>query len=349
MLVMFSAMLTSVLLTGAGEVKANVHNFVTIPRAAFRQEGHPRIPELVVTVKAERPFTEVVASWKAQTPGGSWIEVMVKPESSAEAFHLGRWSTEPDGRTSIEGQKTDIGRVDTDTLVLAKPARVLRVRVILQPGPADAVGDLDELYLSLSSPATDTGTERAARKSVWGTTLEPPKRAQMSYPGGNVLCSPTSVSMVLGYWHESGNAPGVDADVPEVQAGVHDPAWGGTGNWSFNAAYAATRPGMTAYVARLRDVRDIEDWIAAKVPVITSISYALLKGEEKRRANDGHLVVVVGFDADGDPIFNDPGRNVVRMTYRRDDFIRAWAHSRNTVYLIYPKGHPIPKNGPWRE
>jgi hypothetical protein len=38
---------------------------------------------------------------------------------------------------------------------------------------------------------------------------------------------------------------------------VHDPAWSGTGNWSFNTAWAATLTGH-AFVTRLHDLREAD-------------------------------------------------------------------------------------------
>ena len=54
------------------------------------------------------------------------------------------------------------------------------------------------------------------------------------------------------------------------------------------------------------------------------------------------------FDEAGNPVFNDPGRNVVRMTYDRAAFDRAWASSGRAVYVVYPDSWPIPAtSGPW--
>ena len=172
----------------------------------------------------------------------------------------------------------------------------------------------------------------------------------MSYPGGNVLCSPTVVSMLLAFWAKELRHPELDRDVPEVQQGVFDPNWPGTGNWPFNTAFAGTVPGMRAYVARLTDISELEAWIASGKPVATSVSYDLLRGKGKKGASDGHLVVLVGFDEHGDPVFNDPGRSTeVRQTYKRADFDAAWATSGRTVYLIYPKFGLVPEDpfGHW--
>ena len=65
---------------------------------------------------------------------------------------------------------------------------------------------------------------------------------------------------------------------------------------------------------------------------------------------DGHLVVCVGFTSAGDVIVNDPGtRQQIRHIVPRENLVRAWAPSHNTVYLIYPDGMAIPSDrfGHW--
>jgi hypothetical protein len=55
------------------------------------------------------------------------------------------------------------------------------------------------------------------------------------------------------------------------------------------------------------------------------------------------LVVLVGFTAEGDPIFNDPAkRDEVRRTYKRANFEKAWLYSDRAVYLVYPDGTRLP-------
>jgi uncharacterized protein YvpB len=181
-----------------------------------------------------------------------------------------------------------------------------------------------------------------------GLALPVPTRSQLDYAGGAAWCSPTSLSMVLSYWAARLNRPDLDRDVPEVAAGVDDPGWPGTGNWSFNTAYAGSFPGMRGYVTRLGHVGELESWTTAGVPVVASVAYSLLKGEPNQ--SDGHLVVVVGFDPEGAVILNDPGtRHSVRKTVPRDKFATAWSHSRNTVYIVHPVDHPIPASpdGHW--
>jgi hypothetical protein len=99
---------------------------------------------------------------------------------------------------------------------------------------------------------------------------------------------------------------------------------------------------MRAYVSRLTDVSELEDWIEAGIPIATSVSYNRLKG--KGTNGSGHLIVCVGFADNGDIMVNDPGTHLsnVRRTFSRALFREAWADSGNTVYIIYPENANIP-------
>jgi Peptidase_C39 like family len=166
-----------------------------------------------------------------------------------------------------------------------------------------------------------------------------PTCTQQAYPdGGEGWCSPTSTSMVLGYWsHDTGPCePRVRAAV----AGVYDWVYDGHGNWPFNTAYGATQ-GLEAYVARFTGLDQAETWIAAGVPVVISYSWTegALTGAPVR-SSKGHLGVIVGFDPEGNPVMNDPAARTdaeVRRTYPRGQLEALWQeHSGGTAYLMYP-------------
>jgi hypothetical protein len=150
--------------------------------------------------------------------------------------------------------------------------------------------------------------------------------------------------MLLEYWSHTLRRPELNMTVPHVAQSVHDPKWPGTGNWSFNVAFAGSFAGMRAYVSRLDDLGQVEAWVAAGVPVVLSVDYDLLKGTQGR--SGGHLVVCNGFTATGDVIIADPGRRTPHgQRYRvfpRRNVIAAWAASHNTVYLVYPEALKLP-------
>jgi hypothetical protein len=301
-------------------------------------------------IESEIYWDELIASWNFRAEPTAAIEVEAKALYSnreTKWFHLGKWSLDPVNfpRESVRSQKDADGDVDTDTLKLKTPTTALQLRLTLRG--ASGVEALKFLGLSFrDSRAAAAPLE--SDKSAWGKSLFVPERSQTVYPEGiNEWCSPTSTSMILALWAARFSRPELDYEVPAVARKVHDPNWPGTGNWPFNTAFAGSHAGIRAYVTRFSDVTELEDWIKVGVPVAISVKNGWLKG--RAESGNGHLVVCLGFDEHGDVIFNDPGRSQVRQTYARANVIKAWAASGNTVYLIYPEKHAVPKDrfGHW--
>ena len=102
---------------------------------------------------------------------------------------------------------------------------------------------------------------------------------------------------------------------------------------------SATLVAGDSYVTRLRDLREAEDHIAAGVPLIVSIAFGRnqLAGAPISASN-GHLLVIAGFEADGDVVVNDPAgatNSAVRRVYDRAQFERIWlSASGGTAYVI---------------
>lgn len=309
----------------------------------------------VLTSPILRPqinWDELIVSWNLVDKGevGLKVEVRALPSSHPTRFYtLGLWSR--DGvkhpRESVKGQKDADGEVDTDTLKIRETGAPVEVRLTFEGAPAPSAS-LKLLGLSFSDSSNPAPLP--PNKAAWGKSLAMIARSQGNYPGGaQSWCSPTSVSMVMNFWSRALGDPKLDFDVPAVVRGVNDPNWPGTGNWPFNTAFAGAQPGLRAFVTRFTDISELEDWIVAGLPVVTSVSYSLLQGRSQK--GNGHLVVCVGFTPEGDILVNDPGTTKqVRRVFRRENMVKAWAESRNTVYLILPAQRPTPPDrfGHWR-
>lgn len=312
-------------------------------------------------------WNEAIVSWNVGRSERAALKIeaqAVFPDRESRWFTVAEWTGDlhAGARHSVLEQSDADGKMDTDTLHLNAPCRSLRLRVTtrqVSPGEAPV---LKLLAVSFSNTAVETEDEPPF-KAAWGKTLEVPERSQMTYEHGKLgydparvsstfetwfknvkseqYCSPTSSSMILDYWAKRLGREELNVDVPEVVAGVFDEKYPGTGNWPFNTAYMGSFEGMRSYVARLRSVADLERLIDKGVPVVCSVAYNLLKATGKPRGGDGHLVVLVGFTKDGDPIFNDPGRSDVRQIYRREDLAKAWAPS-HTVYIAHPETVKLP-------
>lgn len=328
--------LAAAAITAADEPTAR---HMSLPFSALTPVGEREWVSSVLDAGTE--WDELVLSWEASAPGGATLRFeaqAVYPDRETKFFTLGLWSEDRGlgTRLSVKDQKDPDGNVLTDILSLKRPARRVIVRV-RDESPANAPKpELRWLHLSFTAGAPPIRD----LEPTFRTTLTVPERAQMNYPNGGVICSPTALTMVINYWGKLVGRAEWDIDVPVTVEGVFDANWPGTGNWPFNTAFAASL-GLRARVAQLGGIADLEAWLRAGVPVITSIDYPLLKGDPTS-SGGGHLVVLIGFDEAGDPVFNDPGRSVVRRTYKRSDFLASWASSRNTVYLVHPEGHEVP-------
>lgn len=304
-------------------------------------------------------ITRAVPSWNAHTPPGSWVEVQVRAQfpggKLTRWYSAGVWAADRStvARHSVKDQSDADATMSTDTLVIpdGKPAaEAVQVRVRLMTARPDAVPSLRMAAVAVSStppraPAGKGGPPPAAPgdPARWSRVLDVPACTQ-SYPDGDSgWCSPTSISMIVAYWaKETGPCE------PRVRAavdGVYDWVYEGHGNWPFNTAYAADR-GLQASVVRLRSLADAEPWIAAGVPV--GMSYAWKPGRltgAPVSSSDGHLGVLVGFDAAGNPVVNDPAGKgeAVRRTYQRAELENVWlTHSGGTAYLAYPPDWSTP-------
>ena len=322
-------------------------------------------------------YTELVASWDAVTPDGTWIEVEVRGVGDDRVrsgwYVLGRWTRDdPDDggaihRTSLGGQGTDLATVAIDTLV-ARKDRSLRnwqLRLtLLRPAGGSTTPRVRLLGAMASALPADKKVPTSPPGLAEGRTLDVPTYSQEvhigHYPewdnGGEAWCSPTSTAMVLSYWAAGPTAqdtswvqPPVDAVVDYAARNVFDYNYDGAGNWPFNTAYAG-RYGLESFVTRLRSLAEAELFIAAGIPLVASVSFKKSQLDGAGYGTNGHLMVIVGFTDSGDVVVNDPASHLipdnsqVRVVYDRGQFENAWVpHSGGIVYVIHPASVALPR------
>jgi hypothetical protein len=320
------------------------------------------------------PFNELVSSWNARTPAGTWIQVEVQPQIDdghwAKWYILGRWSSD-DGsfhRTSVGGQGDADGFVSIDTFFAKDhPAVAYRLRVTLfrKAGAASpSVSRLSAIAMNLTNQKMTFPSSTTIRSQI---DLGLPQHSQEihhgDFPqydnGGEAWCSPTSTSMVVDYWSQvtgTNYSPTpaeyswvtaqlgpnhTDPQVDYTAREVYDYHYNGAGNWPFNTAYAASR-GLVADVTALHNLREAEPFINAHIPLVASVAWESNKLDGGIKSTNGHLMVIGGFTASGNVIAYDPASaddSLVRHVYDREQFERAWIPaSGGIVYLIRPAG-----------
>ena len=318
-------------------------------------------------------FDELVASWNATTPDGTWIKIEMEASGSGrttKTYVLGIWAS-GDGtihRTSVPLQGDADGFIAIDTFIRSKKAAPLdtyKLRLTLYradsasgaPSPTvRSLGAMTSAASNFAIPSASAGVERDLLVPEYSQEIHVGDFPEYD-GGGEAWCSPTSTAMVLGWWGTGPTAaqlavfplaekPGhADPFVDYAARYVYDWAYQGAGNWPYNTAYAATF-GLNAFVTRLRSLAEAELFINAGIPLVASIN-GRLPGFPFGKTS-GHLLVIRGFDSAGDVITNDPAFPVnaqVRMTYGRADFEKVWlGGSAGIVYVIHPDTVPLPAN-----
>jgi hypothetical protein len=329
------------------------------------------------TVSTGFGLTELVASWNASTPPGTWVEVSMAGTTNlgttTKWYVLGRWSSGDDTaagdihRTSLPTQGDANGSVAVDTFQSATGQWLdrwqLKVTLYRLSGTTQS-----PVVRSVGAMASRLPSDKKVAVSplggAEGMVLDVPTYSQEThigqYPqwdgGGEAWCSATSTAMVLDYWGAGPTAAETawvdpsysDPQVDHSARSVFDYAYDGAGNWPFNTAYAGTR-GLDAFVTRLRSLTEAEQFIKAGIPLVASLSFKKSDLPGAGYGTNGHLMVIVGFDQSGNVVVNDPASHLiasndqVRTTYDREAFENAWVpHSGGLVYVIRPEGTPLP-------
>lgn len=336
----------------SGQLQLNPGALLSATDSTGRYNGGPYFYGRYTQPVQSASFTEAIASWQATTPVGTWIEVELKAQIGTtwtKWYSMGAWHSNdgPFTRHSFTGQGDKNGTVYTDTLALSKAAAsAYQVRITLYATTANLTPSVRGLGVAFSNGQDVAGSTFSGLVSA----LDVPMRSQMVFPdGGEVWCSPTSTSMVMAYWAGRTGNGALDQPVPTVVNKVWDYTYNGAGNWPFNTAYASSQ-GLTGKVLRLSDLNEVAQWTAAGVPLVASIAYGVgqLPGSPIPSSN-GHLLVIRGFDAQGNVLTNDPAAAsdaAVRITYPRSNFESVWLNASNgVVYAIYPQGWAIPASG----
>lgn len=316
------------------------------------------------------PFDELIASWSAVTPAGTWIEVEAQARGTGREtkwYRLAIWASGDSDihRTTVGGQDDRDARVSFDTIIRVRSAPPLdghRLRLTLYRRTGSAETPRVTALATMVSR-----TSRYAIPSPWSgsaVALDVPTLSQEThtghYPeydgGGEAWCSPASTAMVLRSFGAGPSAaelaqfPGgghADGIVDHAARFTFDWNYGGAGNWPFNTAYAA-RYGLDGFVTRLRSLVEAQRFIEAGIPLIASIN-GELPGFLFTKTN-GHLLVISGFTANGDVVSNDPAalsNPAVRKVYPRAGFEKVWLEgSGGLVYVIRPPSVPLPPNVP---
>jgi hypothetical protein len=287
-------------------------------------------------------FREAIPSWNIQCPKscGYTVELRISGEGKKWSpwFFIGSWGTfnkkprEPD---------SSWGAVKVDYFVALRDASFIQFRVNLFSREGKETPLLSLFTLALSSERGDQNNalrrpmEKKLPPELWRKHLNVPYRSQLEEEKSIAghICSPTSVSMVMEYW-------GISRTTAHVAQDIYDSGHKMYGIW-WRAVEEASQFGLEGWVQYFRNWEDVRAWIAKDQPVIACISFesGALCGS-MNDASEGHVIVIVGFDENGDPICNDPAGTSSDdgiVVYDQEELARAWFDKGGVGYIIAPR------------
>lgn len=309
------------------------------------------------------PFEYMVASWGADTPKGTWIEVSARAyvdmkKGWTEWLSWGKWSDSVK-RGSVSGE-CDLAYMDTDTFTISgkdgETASKIQLKVTLHAN-ADGVSPT---VRQLGVTYKNTLEGQYITPVYHGETVELPEKVLLDTPAysqmvreqsiAGSMCSATTICTLL-------NDRGEDTLPEEIALIDYDSDYDGFGNWAFSVA-AAGSYGYDVYI-QYADLDIVRQELAHGYSVGINVKYSSSSNGQypylengAAGSTGGHLITITGYETiDGVDYFyssdsaagSDAG---CLRRYRADQLDAAW--SAKVAYIIHDKEENISACNPNR-
>jgi hypothetical protein len=275
---------------------------------------------------SEFPFNRGLPSWNGYVPNdNSSFKVMMRfynngwsPWLTVGFWKANVWSSY--GYTSYSG-----GEIEIDYAVLNSYHTKWQFRVDMkrtsssQPSP-----NLYKLSFFVSDQVTTNNVNIPALVSDNPEAIFINTQHFYQYsldPGiGGNICSPTSVSMVLRSYD-------IEVDPLQFALDTYCPYWSIFGIWP-RVVQNAAEFGLNGSVTRYRSWSDAREVLAAGGRVVMSVGSPLYP--------NGHLIMLAGFDAAGNPISHDPAKsNGYSYMHNKTSLSQSWFNKGGIAYSFF--------------
>jgi len=218
------------------------------------------------------------------------------------------------------------GEIDIDYLVLNTYADAFQYKVIfLRNSTSYESPRVEKLSFSMSDQLRTDNWSLAAALADKPTEIFIPTNFVYQYAVdatiGGSICSPSSVSMIL-------QSLGKQINTYQFAVDTKDPYHNMFGVWPRNVQHAA-HYGVEGYVGRLRSWSDAAAILQAGGRLAMSLGKPLYSG---------HLIMLAGFDATGNPIVHDPAKSSgYSYKHSKSDLSTSWFAKGGIAYIFFKK------------
>lgn len=270
-------------------------------------------------------FSELVLTWNLKNLGDAQIAFFVAIGDGTNFGDFQMMGSFADEKSrSMKLQTNTFSNVSYDTLINnnSDEYKYIKLRFNITSNTSD---DLYLENISVTTKLKDVDFtydyDKLHNKEINVSPMQ-----QLSVPNiGNVICSPTSVAMVVNYY-------GFDYSQEEMAKKAYDNGTRIYGNWTINASYAGSLKGIYSRVEHIHNFETVIDYINNDIPVVFSIKTTNLDQltGSIMAFPAGHLIVLIGFEEiDGvwHGIFNDPAEykdEKVLRKYPLEQVFNVW-------------------------
>jgi hypothetical protein len=277
------------------------------------------------------PFNRGLPSWNGKVPGdkGS-LKVMMRYFNSGQNswspwLTVGFWKANlwsAYGSTSYSG-----GKIDIDNAVLNFYCSKWQFKVVLKRISSNEVSpSVHKLSFFVSDQkVTDNVNISSIVNDKPAKILIPTDffwQYSLDSEIGGDICSPTSVSMVLRSYN-------IEVDPLQFAKDTYCPYWGIFGIWP-RVVQNASEYGVDGAVTRYRTWSEARETLAKGGRVVMSVGAPLYP--------NGHLMMLAGFDDNGNPIVHDPAKsNGYNYKFNKTSLSESWFEKGGIAYTFFPE------------
>jgi hypothetical protein len=288
-----------------------------------------------VPIRIPRGFQHAIPSWNIRVPSGSAYEVEIRVAGTDRGWTP--WFSNHLKTSSAEARQSKVVW-DIDQVRSAQTLEWLQFRVTLQR----ASGAERSPELSRLSVATRSNRNPTSLPQWKGTEIAPIQipfiyQHEVDSELGSRICSPTSLSMVL-------QGMGIEVTLLEIAQQVYHTDHQLYGVWS-QAVHVAYQYGVNSWVQFFEHWEKVARVLRKSIPIIVSIAFK--EGDLAHPpypSTDGHLLVLLGIDSEGNPITHDPHLPPDQgafLKWDRADFTKAWFGHGGVAYVFTRDESPL--------
>lgn len=231
------------------------------------------------------------------------------------------WGSGNYGQTSYSG-----GEIEIDYAVLDSYHSKWQFRVVMKRNNVSTESPLlNKLSFFVSDQQTTNNVNIPSLVNDNPEEIFIPTQHYYQYsldPGiGGNICSPTSVCMVLRSYD-------IEVNPLSFAQDTYDPYWGIFGVWP-RVVQHASEYGLDGAVKRYRSWSEAREVLDAGGRVVMSVGSPLYP--------NGHLIMLAGFDAQGNPLSHDPAKsNGYGFKHNKTSLSQSWFNKGGIAYTFFP-------------